>query len=484
MAFFRLPGGVHPATHKELSKDQAICSLPLPHWLHIPLQQHIGTPAKPNVKVGEFVYKGQLIATGQGVVSAPIHAPTSGKIVAIGHYLAPHPSGLSTLSITLEVDGKERWLELDVPDNPLALSPETIAMKVNAAGVVGLGGASFPSAVKLNVSRRTQVETLIINGSECEPYLTCDDRLMRERTTEVIKGIQLICYAIGAKKVLVGIEDNKKESIAAMQIASKDTEIRVVPVPTFYPMGSEKQLIKVLTHQEVPAGGRLADIGVLVHNVGTAYAVYQAIYLGRPLISRVITVSGRAIAKPSNLEVPIGSLLEEVIHFCGGFRETPARLLMGGPMMGLHLHHSRVPIVKGTSGMLALTAQEITRDKVSPCIRCATCVRACPIGLLPLEMAAHIKIDDLNGAIRLGLKDCIGCGCCSYACPAHLPLVHYFNYAKGKLAAQERTKLKQDAVRKLIEERTGRLARLTKEREEAALRRKALQQQKEAGVKI
>jgi electron transport complex protein RnfC len=479
---FHLRGGIHPDTSKALSAEQPIQSLPMPAWLHIPLQQHIGAPAKPIVKVGEFVYKGQVLATSQGVVSASVHAATSGKIAAIGHYPAPHPSGLPILTVTLEPDGTDRWLDQEIPADPFALSPEAIAMRVNAAGIVGLGGAAFPAAVKLNVSRRSQIHTLIINGSECEPYLTCDDRLMRERTEAVIAGIRLIRHAVGAPAVLVGIEDNKSQAIAAMQIAAAGTEIQIVKVPTLYPMGSEKQLVKVLTGQEVPANGRLADIGVLVHNVGTAYAVRQAICLGRALVSRIVTVSGGAIAKPSNLEVPIGTPVEELLHFCGGFQTPPARLLMGGPMMGFHIPSNRVPVVKGTSGVLACTEREISRQQSTPCIRCASCVRACPISLLPLEMATHIRAGDLNGAVRLGLKDCIGCGSCAYVCPAHIPLVHYFNYAKGELAARERAKLKQEATKQLADERAKRMARLAQEREEAAVRRRVAKEKEQAAA--
>ncbi len=477
MKLFHLRGGIHPDTSKALSAEQPIQPLPLPAWLHIPLQQHIGAPAKPVVKVGELVYKGQVLATSQGVVSASVHASTSGKVAAIGHYPAPHPSGLPILTVTLEPDGADRWLDQEIPTDPFTLSPEAIAMRVNAAGIVGLGGAAFPAAVKLNVSRRSQIHTLIINGSECEPYLTCDDRLMRERTESVVTGIRLISHAVCAKTILVGIEDNKSQAIAAMRTAATGTEIQIVKVPTLYPMGSEKQLVRVLTGQEVPANGRLADIGVLVHNVGTAYAVHQAICLGHALVSRIVTVSGGAVAKPSNLEVPIGTPVEELFHFCGGFQTPPARLLMGGPMMGFHIPSTRVPVVKGTSGVLACTKSEISQQQSAPCIRCASCVRACPISLLPLEMVTHIRAGNLNGAVRLGLKDCIACGSCAYVCPAHIPLVHYFNYAKGELAARERAKLKQEATKQLADERAKRMARLAREREEAAARRKAAKEQ-------
>jgi electron transport complex protein RnfC len=351
---------------------------------------------------------------------------------------------------------------------------------VGAAGIVGLGGAAFPSAVKLNLSRKSGVSTLVMNGGECEPYLTCDDRLMRERARDVVAGIRLIRQAVGAAEVLVGIEDNKPEAIAAMAQAAAGTDVRVVAVPAMYPMGSEKQLIQVLLGKEVPAGGRAADIGVLVHNVGTAYAIWQAVALGRPLVSRVVTVSGGAVAAPNNLEVPIGTPVEALFQACGGFRVEPARLILGGPMMGSQIPGTHVPVVKGTSGVLALTADELGRTQPAPCIRCSTCVRACPVGLLPLEMAARIRVGDLNAAVDVGLKDCIACGSCSYVCPAHIPLVHWFDHAKGELAARERGKLKNEATKRLADERTARMARIAREREEAAQARAAAKAAREA----
>jgi electron transport complex protein RnfC len=296
---------------------------------------------------------------------------------------------------------------------------------------------------------------------------------MRERAKEIVEGIRLIRHATGACEVLVGIEDNKPEAIAAMEAAAVGSEVRVVAVPAMYPMGSEKQLIQVLIGQEVPAGGRAADIGVLVHNVGTAYAVQQALRLGRPLVSRIVTVSGGAITAPGNLEVPIGTLAADLVRACGGLREVAARLVLGGPMMGTQLSSLDIPVVKGSSGVLALTRAEVEQNRPGPCIRCSSCVRACPMGLLPLEMAARIRAGDPNGAVDWGLKDCIACGSCSYVCPSHIPLVHYFNHAKGDLAARERMKLKNEATKKLADERSERMARIVREREEAARLRAA-----------
>ncbi|OGS92676.1 MAG: electron transporter RnfC [Gallionellales bacterium GWA2_59_43] len=481
MKLFDLRGGVHPEGRKDLSAQRRIRPLPLPKKLYVPLQQHIGAPAAPVVSVGEHVLKGQLIATAQGAVSSSIHAPTSGVVAAIGDHAAPHPSGLPAPTITLESDGEDRWVALGELSDPFALSPEEIAARVAAAGIVGLGGATFPSALKLNLSRG--VQTLIMNGGECEPYLTCDDRIMRERATAIVEGIRLIAYAVSAGEVLVGIEDNKPDAIAAMQDAARGSAVRIVAMPSMYPMGSEKQIIQVLTGREVPAGGRPADIGVLVHNVATAYAVQQAIRFGRPLISRIVTVSGGAIKAACNVEALVGTPVQELIDFADGYAQAASRLVLGGPMMGQEFTNTNVPVVKGTSGVLALTPKEIGQAEASPCIRCSTCVRACPVGLLPLEMAAHIRVSDLSGAVDLGLKDCIACGSCSYVCPAHIPLVHFFNYAKGDLASQERAKLKQEATKKLADARGERIARIERERAEAMAKRKAMREAKERAAK-
>ena len=479
MKLFKLRGGVHPQGCKILSADRPIRVLPLPKRLFVPLQQHIGAPATPVVVIGEYVKKGQLIAAGQGAISAPVHAPTSGFIAQLGDYAAPHPSGLSVPTVVLDADGADDWLETEATEAPFALSPEEISDRVGRAGIVGLGGATFPSAVKLGLSRNSGVHTLVMNGGECEPYLTCDDRIMRERAAQIVEGIRLIAHAVGAEKILVGIEDNKPEAIAAMRAAAKESAVQVVEIPSMYPMGSEKQLIQVLTGSEIPAGGRPADIGILVHNVGTAFAVYEAIRFGRPLISRLVTVSGGAIKNPCNLEVLIGTPAQELIAFAGGYSQLPARVVLGGPMMGQQISNLAVPVIKGTSGVLALTAAEIGQAEPSPCIRCSSCVRTCPVGLLPLEMAAHIRVSDLSGAVKLGLRDCISCGSCSYVCPAHIPLVHYFNFAKGELMEQQRGKLKQEATKKLAEERLARMQRIERERQEAAAKRKAAREARE-----
>jgi electron transport complex protein RnfC len=475
--------GVHPHARKGPVAGLPIAVPPPAERFHVPLQQHIGMAAKPVVKVGQQVRKGELIARGQGNISAPVHSPTSGRVSAIGEFAAPHPSGLPAPTITIEADGADRWTELDVPQDPFSLAPLDIAARVAAAGIVGMGGATFPSAVKLSLGRRTHVRQLILNGGECEPYLSCDDRLMRERAAQVIDGARIMQYAIGAGELIVAIEDNKPEALAAMRVAAQSfDDVEVRRVPSRYPMGSEKQLIRTLVDKEVPPNARPMDVGVVVHNVGTAHAVHNALRLGQPLISRIVTVNGGAVAAPRNLEVRIGTLVRDLFDHCGGLTQDPARIVMGGPMMGQQLPNIDVPVVKGTSGVLALTSGETPRAAPAPCIRCGTCVGVCPIGLMPLEMAAFVRAGDLDGALGYGLKDCIACGTCAYACPAHIPLVHYFDHAKGELAARERAKLKQEATRKLTHARAERQAREAREKAAAAAARKAAKQAAKAAA--
>ncbi len=471
---FKIRGGVHPEDRKGLSAEQAIESLPMPPLLHIPLQQHIGAPAEPLVRRGERVKKGQMLARSQGAISAPVHAPTSGRIMGVGGYPAHHPSGLLVRTITLQPDGEDAWIEtLEPVVEPFALEPGEIARRVAEAGIVGMGGATFPSAVKLNLRNRYTLHTLVINGAECEPYLTCDDRLMREQSKQVLDGVRLMARALEVNRIIVAIENNKPQAQAAMrQAAEVFGEVTVVGLPTRYPMGSEKHLVQTLIGKETPARGLTADMGVVVHNVATALAVHEALRFGRPLVARVMTVTGGAVKHPKNLLVPLGTPLSHLVDFCGGFTSEPARLVSGGPMMGQPLPSTRVPAVKGSNGLLALTAAESAEAEEMPCIRCASCVQACPCGLVPLEMAAHIRAGGLDNSVKLGLLDCIACGSCSYACPSHIPLVQYFNFAKGELAARQRAQHKQGETKRLAEARNERMEAIKRAKREAMMKRK------------
>ena len=481
LSFFskpRIRGGVHAEEHKIVTSTQTIIrNFPLPQKLYIPLQQHVGKPAEPLIRVGDTVLKGQLLAYSQGMISAPVHAPSSGTIVDVNDYPAPHPSALPIRMIVLETDGKDEWLPIKKIEDPFTLPPEDISLRVGAAGIVGLGGATFPTAVKLNMGRENNIDTLIINGAECEPYLSCDDRLMQEQAEQIIDGIRLMLHGMGTGKAIVAIEDNKPEAYQAMQLAAFNHQlIQVIQIPTRYPMGWDRQLIGYVTGREVPVGCRSSEVGVTIHNVGTAYAVHQAIRHGRPLVSRVITVSGGAISRPMNVEVPLGTLISEVFHFCQINIEQTARIIMGGPMMGDALPHSGLPTVKATSGLLALTANELKNTEEQPCIRCASCISVCPAGLRPLDMANNIRINQLDAAVDLGLKDCISCGCCSYICPSNIPLVQYFKYASGEVAARQQAQHKSEQTKRLIEARQARMERIAQqqyEEEQARLAAKA-----------
>ncbi len=475
MKIFQLRGGIHPDYRKGQTSEKGIVAMTIPAMLYVPLQQHIGVPAEPLVRAGDLVKKGQMIARSQGALSVPQHAPTSGRVAAVTELAAPHPSGLMQKTIVIEPDGKDEWAELPAPiADPFVLDAQTINDRVAAAGIVGMGGAAFPSAVKLNLGTQKKLEFLLLNGAECEPYLTCDDRLMREHAAEVVDGARIMGHALGTPRIIIAIEENKPQAIAAMRLtAASYANVVVANVPVQYPMGSERHLVQAVTGRETPARKLTADVGVVVHNVATARAVHHAVRFGRPLIARVVTVSGGAIREPKNVEVPIGTRISDLVEFCGGYALCPERMVNGGPMMGQPLPSTEVPVVKGTSGVLALTADEINEQPASACIRCGSCVTVCPCGLLPVEMAAFIRKDNLEGATKLGVMDCVSCGSCSWVCPSHIPLVHYFNYAKGALNAAERERRKNERVKTLAEARALRLEKIAEARRAADLARKA-----------
>lgn len=464
MWFSAFRGGVHPDGFKELSTQLPISHVPLPPKLYVPLRQHAGSEAIAIVKAGDKVLKGQLIGRAGSGLSAPVHAPTSGTVEDVRSVVAAHPSGHECTSIIIDVDDNDTAIASNSECDPFSLSKEELAQRISDAGIVGMGGAAFPAAVKLNSASSRNIDTLILNGGECEPYLTADDLLMRERAQEIVLGSRLIQYIIGAKKIVVAIEDNKVDAISAMQAATSQYDfINVKVVPTRYPMGSAKQMIQAVTGKEVPAGGRSSDVGVLMHNVATAYAIHISLDKGMPLISRIVTVSGGAIATPQNVEALVGTPIQHLIEHCGGTKSEVTRLILGGPMMGQVMPSDQVPLIKGAAGVLALENKEIAQPAASPCIRCGRCVSACPMGLVPLEMAHHTKAKDFDGASEFGLADCILCGSCSYVCPSHIPLVQYFQYARGELNQRRQDQKRTEYTKSLSEAR-----RLRQENEAAA----------------
>ncbi len=474
MRLFPIRGGIHPDYRKELASEKAIVALPMPAALYIPLQQHIGAPAEVLVKEGDLVKKGQMIARSGGAVSAPQHAATSGRIKAVTDIPAPHPSGLAQTTIILEPDGKDEWVDLPEPiADPFAADPHAIHERVAQSGIVGMGGAAFPSAVKLNLGTQKKLEILLLNGAECEPYLTCDDRVMREYPDEIIDGARIMAHALGTSRVIIAIEQNKPQAIDIMtRAASAFPGVEVIGVPVQYPMGSERHLVQAITGRETPARKLTADLGVVVHNVATARAVHHAVRFGRPLVARVVTVSGGAIREPKNVWTPIGARIADLAEFCGGFAARPESVVNGGPMMGQPLASLEAPVVKGTSGILALTAEEVNDRPANACIRCGSCITVCPCGLSPVEMAAFIRKDNLEGAAKLGVMDCFSCGSCSWVCPSHIPLVHYFNYAKGMLNDLERESRKSERVKTLVEARTIRIEKAAEAKRAALAARK------------
>lgn len=470
-------GGLHVPDEKALSRAAPIEPIALPAELVIPLGQHIGAPARPCVQVGDRVLKGQVIGEPDGYVSAAIHASSSGTVVALEPRPIPHPSGLSAPCVVIETDGEDAWVDLPEPlTNYVHLDPDVIRERVRSAGIVGLGGASFPTSVKLNPGPDRRLRILIINGAECEPYITCDDRLMREQPVRILEGVRILRHLAGADQVLIGVEDNKPEAIAALVQALAASDLRevtaVVSVPTLYPSGGERQLIRVLTGLEVPSHGLPAQIGVLCQNVATAAAVGDAVLRGRPLISRVVTVTGRALTSPRNLEVPIGTPAGALIAHCGGFHEPPRKLVCGGPMMGFELASTEVPITKGANCLLALTPLE-TPDPgpALACIRCGRCAEACPVSLLPQQLYWHARAKDLDRAQDYNLFDCIECGCCAIVCPSHIPLVQYYRFAKTEIWARDQDRRRADQARLRHQARLERLERQEEERK-AKLRKK------------
>ena len=464
-------GGVHPPEHKQESTSKPIGYLPLPKRLVLPLRQHVGNLPKVLVAVGDKVLKGQLLAEAEGNISAAIHAPTSGTIAAIEDALIPHPSGLPDRCITIDVDGKDEWVE-HAPYDWRKEDKTKLLESLRNSGIVGLGGAAFPTQVKLRTNAKSHVDTLVINAAECEPYITCDDMLMRERADEILKGVEVAQHLLGAKQCLIGIEDNKPEAAEALRLAcansplAKLVSLKVMVVPTQYPSGDARQLIRLLTGIEVPADKRSTDVGLQCFNVATVLALHRYFDFGEPALSRIVTITGN-VKTPANFEVLFGTPVTDLVKAGGGALDNTDDYIMGGPMMGFSLPSVDVPITKAANCVIASAPNLFApAPPAMPCIRCARCADVCPVSLQPQELYWFSKSSNLEKARDYNLFDCIECGCCTYACPSNIPLVQYYRFAKSEIIAQDRAKEAADLARERNEFRLMRIEREKQERAE------------------
>ncbi len=439
------PYGIHPPERKGFSSDVSIEMLPSPEDVLIPLQQHLGAPCEPVVKSRQDVTLGQMVGQGKGFVTAPVHASVSGKVQKPASVTLPN--GRHVKSIPIKADGDQlsgqalfedmyggEWAHQDADE----LSAEEISAAISTAGIVGLGGAAFPTHVKLAVNKDKPIDTLVVNGCECEPYLTTDYRLMLEASGAIVAGALLAARAVGAGKVMIGIEDNKPGAIEVLEKAASGTGLQVVSVKTKYPQGSEKQLIKAVLNRNVPLGGLPLDVGVVIVNVATATAIARAVLRNKPLTHRVISVTGGGVAAPKNILAPIGVRFRTLIDFCGGFTPDAARMVAGGPMMGFSFTDLKMPVTKGTSGVTVLTRDDVQRTEETNCVRCGRCVDACPMNLVPTKLALACRAKDVDLAQKYHILACFECGSCAYTCPAGLPIVQLIRTGKALLAAQKK----------------------------------------------
>jgi electron transport complex protein RnfC len=472
---YRFHGGLKLDACHEKASVNPIKAVGIPAQLILPLQQHIGEPAECLVSPGDSVYKGQLIAQALGSVSAPVHASSSGTVVAVEERPVPHPSGLPAPCIVIETDGRDISANETVePVDYTRTDPAILLEQIRAAGIVGLGGAGFPTRVKL--ARHEAIELLLINGAECEPCISCDNRLLRERAEEVLEGVRILRHIVKPHACVIALEDNMPEAEQALRDAldaHDEHDIIVTTVPAIYPTGGERQLIKVLTNREVPSQGFPADIGIVCQNVGTAAAVYNAVARSQPLLSRIVTVTGDGVQTPCNMEALIGTPVSDLIAAAGGYTDHIERLLIGGPMMGYAINTDAVPVIKTTNCVLAVTEASMPAPPpAQPCIRCGKCTEVCPADLLPQQLYWYSRSSNYDAAQDFGLFDCIECGCCAHVCPSHIPLVQYYRHAKTSIWAQEKQKKAADIARIRHEARQARLERIKQERAEKLARKK------------
>ncbi|WP_420265388.1 electron transport complex subunit RsxC [Candidatus Magnetominusculus dajiuhuensis] len=429
MSTFTL-GGIHPPEHKELACGVAVEVCKPPQRAVVPLSQHIGAPCKALVEVGQRVVAGQLIGNPEGFVSAPVHASIAGKVTSIEAF--PAPIGRMVPCIVIENDKSDEWAVFEDDPNYMERAADVLKGRIKAAGIVGMGGATFPTVVKLSPPKEKKIDAVIINGAECEPYLTADHRVMLESPKEVVGGLKILMKVLGLNRGYIGVEENKPDAIEKMKAAtSGDKDIEVYTLVTKYPQGAEKMLIKSILNREVPAGGLPMDVGVVVQNVGTAYAIYEACRAGKPLVERVVSVTGQGVVSPKNLKARIGTPVAQLLEVCGGLKGGAVKVISGGPMMGFAIYDLDTPVTKGTSGIVVMEDNQIVhRVKFNHCIRCGRCVEACPMGLMPLMLSVYSEKGLYSDAKDYHLFDCFECGSCTYVCPSKRPIVQQVRLAK------------------------------------------------------